>query len=279
MLLASLIDYAGLYPPAGLDMHAAVQNYLHYRAGKRAPFLGRFIVDQARLEEWQQAANVATGAFRLSVIVTPDADFSSIRNAIERGLPIESIEVKPCDATRIESLNAEIPRHIECYFEVPFTPEIAERLDAVARAGRRAKLRMGGVTPDAFPSTKAVVELLEQLAVRRLAFKGTAGLHHPMRSERRLTYAPDSISGTMHGFLNVLAATAILWNGGSAAEAHDALEERDAHAFRISPDAFAWRDYRWNVDAIEEMRHKAFVSFGSCSFEEPIAGLEALRWL
>ena len=35
-LLAGLIDYAGLYPPASLDMRAAVENYRKYRGGKHA---------------------------------------------------------------------------------------------------------------------------------------------------------------------------------------------------------------------------------------------------
>ena len=33
MLLESSIDYAGLFPPAGLDMPPAVQNYAGYRTG------------------------------------------------------------------------------------------------------------------------------------------------------------------------------------------------------------------------------------------------------
>ena len=36
-LLAGLFDYAGLYPPASLDLRSAANNYLAYRQGKNAP--------------------------------------------------------------------------------------------------------------------------------------------------------------------------------------------------------------------------------------------------
>ena len=55
-LLAGLIDYAGLFPPASLDMRSAVGNYLDYRRGSRAGVLGRFVVSLDRLGEMRSAA-------------------------------------------------------------------------------------------------------------------------------------------------------------------------------------------------------------------------------
>ncbi len=51
-LLAGLIDYAGLFPPAALPMADAVARYARYRQGAHAWALGRFIVPAARLEEF-----------------------------------------------------------------------------------------------------------------------------------------------------------------------------------------------------------------------------------
>src|ERR1700674_713869 len=56
VLLRNSIDYAGLFPPAGLDMDAAVGNYHRYRAGETAWALGRFILPVSRLAEFEQAA-------------------------------------------------------------------------------------------------------------------------------------------------------------------------------------------------------------------------------
>ena len=50
-LLSGAIDYAGLFPPAALDMPSAARNYAAYRAGPHAWALGRFIVPSARLNE------------------------------------------------------------------------------------------------------------------------------------------------------------------------------------------------------------------------------------
>ena len=51
-LLAGLIDYAGLFPPANLEMAEAARNYDAYRAGPHSWALGRFILPSARLNEW-----------------------------------------------------------------------------------------------------------------------------------------------------------------------------------------------------------------------------------
>ncbi|HWQ14061.1 MAG TPA: hypothetical protein VNL77_14770 [Roseiflexaceae bacterium] len=49
--LARLIDYAGLFPPASLELEPAIRNYAAYRAGPDAWMLGRFICPAARLAE------------------------------------------------------------------------------------------------------------------------------------------------------------------------------------------------------------------------------------
>jgi hypothetical protein len=53
--LNRLIDYAGLFPPAGLDMLTSTRNYACYRSGKYAWALGRLIVPVARLTEFSAA--------------------------------------------------------------------------------------------------------------------------------------------------------------------------------------------------------------------------------
>ena len=46
-----LIDYAGLFPPASLDLAAAVRNFTWYRLGDDNWMLGRFIVPASRLQD------------------------------------------------------------------------------------------------------------------------------------------------------------------------------------------------------------------------------------
>lgn len=48
-LLEGLFDYAGLFPPASLDLDASTAAYARYRTGPDAALLGRFIVPAAAL--------------------------------------------------------------------------------------------------------------------------------------------------------------------------------------------------------------------------------------
>ena len=67
-LLMDLIDYAGLYPPAALDMHTAVRNYLEYGRGPRKRALGRFVLDLDRFPYLWDAAGDYVRGMRLSVL-------------------------------------------------------------------------------------------------------------------------------------------------------------------------------------------------------------------
>ena len=151
-------------------------------------------------------------------------------------------------------------------------------LRAVSDAGARLKLRMGGVTPEAFPSAAAVARAVESAVRAGVRFKATAGLHHPIRSFHRLTYAKDSPAGMMHGFINLIGAVALIHCGAAAAEAERVLDEQDPNAWSLTPQGLAWRSFSWTAVTLAKVREK-FVSFGSCSFEEPMRDLEALGWL
>jgi hypothetical protein len=157
------------------------------------------------------------------------------------------------------------------YCEVP-----VERLDELKQAGCFAKVRTGGVKPEAIPSVAEVAAFIRACAERRLAFKATAGLHHPIRAEQPLTYAPDSPRAVTHGFLNVFLAASFAWHGRS--EIEPVLAETDPGALRFD-DRARWRD--WSLDAaqVEEARAHFAHAFGSCSFEEPVRDLEALGLL
>jgi len=276
--LSGLIDYAGLYPPAALDIHAAVRNYLGYLEQKHAWVLGRFIVDVGRLDELREAAGTALSRMRLSVIAPATANASLIARHIEAGIRIESVEIK-CDEPLAMARTCDaLPPNLECYFEVPLQQVCCGAGDAIAAVGARAKLRMGGVVPEAIPASQQVVEQLQLLAHRSVPFKATAGLHHPVRSRHHLSYEPDSPAGTMHGFINLFCAAAVLCFDGIAEEARDLLGEENPGAFRITAQDIAARGHQWSADQLRRVR-QFFISFGSCSFTEPISDLEALGWL
>ncbi|HEV7768819.1 MAG TPA: hypothetical protein VGQ76_27750 [Thermoanaerobaculia bacterium] len=240
-LLEGLVDYAGLFPPAALSMQDAVRNYARYRDKEHAWALGHFVIPADRAEEVPRE-------FPLSIL----------------GID----EVKAANVDDIERI-ARDANGRTVYVEIT---DIA-LLDSLARHGLRAKIRTGGVTVDAFPPIADVARFLRACRDAGVAFKATAGLHHPLRCVKPLTYAANAPTGTMHGFLNVFLAAALLDH------ADEILREGDPHAFSFDDEVASWRGHRVSTDALRTMRREFATSFGSCSFEEPIGDLRALGWL
>jgi hypothetical protein len=278
-LLSGLIDYAGLYPPAGLDMRSAVRNYLSYSRGKNAMALGRFIVEMNRLEELRAVAGDSLRDMPLSVIATPGSDWNRLRQFQNDGFSIDAVEIKTDRSVEIEQIKRLLPPGAIPYFEIPILSPDPNALAAIAAVKARAKLRMGGVVAEAFPQTQTVADTVKALVERRIPFKATAGLHHPIRSEHGLTYEPESPKGVMHGFLNLCCAAALLHFGGETAEARMILEEEDLSALRVDPGQIRWGTFCWTEEQLRTVRAEFFISFGSCSFTEPIEEMEALGWL
>jgi hypothetical protein len=296
-LLAELIDYAGLFPPAALTMSAAVQNYAAYYSGEYAWMLGRFVVSVSRLKEFSDAAIdlLPDGGWegddywRLSAIAGTDLadDLTSIAafnqhyaNLHKGGLAkVEALEIKVQQPNEIETLARLIPDNLTSYFEIPINDDPTELISALASVEGRAKLRTGGVTADAFPSTAAIARFLRACAEADVPFKASAGLHHPLRAEQRLTYEADSASAVMHGFLNVFLAAGFAQFGLEESELVEILEARDLSAFTFDNGGVCWRDYDLVLAHLRNTRSLFALSFGSCSFTEPIADLQQLGLL
>jgi hypothetical protein len=289
-LLTDSIDYAGLFPPAGLDMVTAVKNYDHYRTEPASWALGRFVVPANRLGEFEAAAarslpdNRTGQPWRLALLAGPDlaADLemtTAFNRRHSETFLADTIEVKASSVGGIEETMHRIPRSLQAYIEVPIDRDPRELLAAIGSLGGRAKVRTGGVTRDAFPATNDLVRFLRGCVEAGLPFKATAGLHHPWRAEYHLTYAPDSPVGLMFGFLNLFLATAFLRAGMAEADAARLLEEASPEAFQIDQDGVAWKSHRLDLKALSDARRVGIVSFGSCSFTEPIGDLEALQLL
>jgi hypothetical protein len=298
-LLRDLIDYAGLFPPASLAMAPSVANYEAYSRSEWNWILGRFIVPIARLVEFEKAfqetlaasrtsTHDAAANWRVSVLLgsDPSADIASVREFNGRMASanfrtkaiIEAVELKVASAGEIVHLTGMIPESLATYFEIP-PSNFAECIAAVAGSGRRAKIRTGGETADKFPSPESVVEFIRLCAAANVPFKATAGLHHPLRSIHRFTYQPDSPLGIMHGFLNVFLAAAFLRAGIEAKLAAELLEEKSSQAFNFDLDGVGWRDHRLSQREIAAARQIFAISFGSCSFTEPIDDLRSLHLL
>jgi hypothetical protein len=291
---AQLIDYAGLFPPAQLDTASALAEYGLARRGPFAWMLGRFIVPASRVSEVLDAP--ADGyPVDLSVIVDagtdPRAWLSRLQSALDEiarvrssqaRVRIESLEIAlPPLPTRRETFDAAIgqfaasrlkaglevlPAFVELPRDARWKEELRGAMFALSRHHLGAKLRCGGVAADAFPSAHDVAAFVTTAAEHRVPMKATAGLHHPLR--RR----DEQLGVTMHGFLNLLAATVFARAGADAAQVERIVESEDPNQLRPGASGLSAEDLR-------AAREQSFISYGSCSFSEPTEDLQELGLL
>lgn len=273
-LLDHVVDYAGLYPPASLDVPAAARNYLSYRASEDRWMLGRFVVGVGKLPELRatiRSIKPVEAAWPITVVV-PDAPAATavLRGPDDASVRIESVEVRAHNATDIALVARAADKTREVYVELPLDASLEPMLDALAVAKLRVKIRTGGVTADAFPTAEAVVRFIRGCIDRGLMFKATAGLHHPLRGSYRLSYDPKAPAGEMFGFINVFLAAALMRGGLSNDEARLLLEETDASTITVEDQSIRWHDHAVDLEGIRATRSKLATSFGSCSFREPV---------
>lgn len=287
-LLEHLVDYAGLFPPASLSMRDAAAEYALQRVSPHAWMLGRFVVPVARLDELarEAASHLAGGGkpWPLTVLVSADpaGDASVIRelNRVHAGeLRVESVELRAVSADAVEFALSQLDRSLECYIEIPLDQDPVPLLEVMQRHGARAKARTGGVTPDAFPSANSLARFIAECARMEVAFKATAGLHHPLRGEQRLTYESEAGCATMFGFLNVFVSAALARAGADEATLVRALQEREADAFAFDGNTLRWRGQTFDAAQLTATRRDFAISFGSCSFREPVHDLEQIGLL
>lgn len=271
-LVHEAIDYAGLFPPAALDMQAAVVSYARYENGPEAWMLGRFVVPAARLPEFER---VAGRPWPLSILAgdDPAAALASISEC-------DAVEMKIDAPDRLREAMSRIAPGILAYFEIPIASDPQPFIEAIAACGARAKVRTGGMTAESIPGAKDIARFLTRCAALGVPFKATAGLHHALRGSYPLTYEAGSPRATMHGFLNVFAAACFAYSGvNDQAELAGILQQQSLDELRFDHDGITWRNRRIGVEQIRDARAKLVVSFGSCSFEEPVADLRALGLL
>ncbi|MES2179319.1 MAG: hypothetical protein V4550_15780 [Gemmatimonadota bacterium] len=287
-LLAESIDYAGLFPPAAQSMRAVVANYDAYRRSTDAWALGRLIVPAVRLTElWERGSQLERGhgpTWRVSAVsggdVAKDSEQIAAFNAVADGaMLVDVAEVRASSVAEIRAVTRAFAEFSSVFIEIPLTHELPTLLDAIVSGGAKAKIRAGGTVQDAFPSPVDVGRFLRGCVERALPFKATAGLHHPLRGAYPLTYERNAACATMFGFLNMLLAASLARAGADESTIIEMLGESDRAALTFDDEGATWRGMRIPRVAIADTRTKSCLSFGSCSFREPLDELLTLGML
>jgi hypothetical protein len=265
-----LVDDAAIFPPGDVPLHDATAAYGARSAEDGAELVGTFVLKDTDLPL------VRGFGGPLSVVVTGGAGQLAGPAGLcaKLGLNLAGLEialrdpddlagnvrrvVTALDAARGDGSLAET---VPVYVELPAVEPTASWLDAADQVGEadlRFKFRTGGLAAEAFPTATELAHWIDAALDREAPFKCTAGLHNAVRHT-----GDDGFEH--HGFLNVLMATQLAFDGVGAADSADLLERRDGPTLAEESRALDLAGAR-----------RWFTSFGSCSVAEPWADLRDL---
>jgi hypothetical protein len=312
-MLAGILDYAGMFPPAQLPIEQAIRNYARYRQEPESWMLGRFICPASALAELSPHVDAlfshgpplvisalgkggstiaeflsgladdlnALLAFRArhgkrAVVDTIEVRLSPNLLAADDGKNLRTVVFGPDELLQ----RADVPPLL-AYYEVPFGPEwfvkLAVLIGALVEDEKRRKgfkLRCGGATASTIPSVDDVAFAICACRTARVPFKFTAGLHHPVR------HFDTQLQAQTHGFLNVFGAGVLCHALGlSTEQLRPILEDAGVQDFVFDEFGFRWKNLGASTASIESARRHAVLSFGSCSFDEPRDDLRAMGLL
>ncbi len=286
-----------MFPPCSLVLQPALRNQASYLRSPETWMLNGFVLPVEQFDAAKQLLSDFDPQHPLHVAALGPKTTSAngFLKALEHAVAaIRSFGRYDVDLVSITHLEMSLPQDADSallkearaivgdllvFLEAP--PERAEQTirllaehnfdENIATFGY--KLRTGGVTADAFPTSAQIAHALVARGTDQLPIKFTAGLHHPIRQFR------DEVKTKMHGFLNVLGAAVLaIEHQWDTDQAVIMLQDEDSRSFLFTDDFFAWRE--WKIDTERLQYRRKFVrSFGSCSFDEPRDDLHALGLL
>lgn len=296
-LLEQSIDYAGMFPPCALELEPALTNQARYVRLPDRWMLNAFVLPVGQFAAARQFLPQFDPMHLLSIsALGPKTENATafLEALAEADEAIRSLAAHNVDLVSISQLEMFLPSDADssllnearailgdlpAFWEAP--AERAERTIALLaehnsnndQATFGYKMRTGGVTADAFPTSAQIAPAMVAPATHQVPIKFTAGLHHPLRQHR------EEVQTKMHGFLNVLGAAVLAaehrWD---AAQTVAMLDDEDVSSFKFEDEFFAWREWKIDLQRLKD-RRRFVTTFGSCSFDEPREDLRALKLL
>lgn len=310
-----LIDYAGLFPPANLTLKDSFQNYVKYKNSEYGFMLSKFICPLNMLDELNEiilSNDYGKTEISLSLLTDNTQNEIEFADKLDLGLDkwknfsenhnkrvnINSVEIKvpdeiisESDEKKIESfiekisgkLKNKIQTELYFYFESPSGKDWNKNYQSLLNAlynhnlknnDSGFKLRTGGIKPELFPTPEQISYTIKECIEKELRLKCTAGLHHPFR------HYDYELRTFMHGFINVFAAGLIAYRHNLSEHGmRDIMNDENGNDFTFSLNCLFWKDWQICLDDIETARKELMISFGSCSFDEPVEDLKKLKLL
>ena len=310
-----LIDYAGLFPPAELSLSAAFLNFLEYKKSDFKSMLSRFICPVRLFPELKgliTEKGTGNNTMFISALSSGGSNAVDFENNLERDLGIwkeftsdrtipsavDSFEMRlPDEILDSENkkdlqltidniskrLRSQISNPVFLFLEGSSDQNrkhISESLiDSISNHNLKGvntgfKYRTGGLTASSFPDPEQIAFCIRICLDRKVPMKFTAGLHHPFR------HFDKAIGTMMHGFINVFGAGIIAMRHNISDKGiEEILRDEDPDNFIFTDEYFSWKDWKIETDDIEFARKNLVLSFGSCSFDDPVEDLISLNLL
>ena len=296
--LDKLIDYAGLFPPAKLEIEPSLKNYAEYINSTDKWMISQFIIPVSRLDE------IPTGLmkkysenFPLSLsLISGDIcnDIATVNKFIHmnnNSIIFSGYESRISDLSMfsknlldVQQLGQNQNLNFESFYEVlPNDSWINQMNEAVSiisafnaeyEASVGFKLRCGGVEANMFPPADNIAQAILACRDASISMKFTAGLHHPVR------HYSESVKTKMYGFFNIFIGGMIADKFKLEADALTTiLLDENPENFTFDDNGLHWKTYSISNLEIKNYRQKAFISYGSCSFNEPREDLQQLGLL
>jgi len=275
IMLEGIIDYAGLFPPANLDMQSHVNNWVAYGQSVDSWMLARLIIPASRLDEFKRAAEsmlpgVDEELWQLSVLlpqVSSDQFESAVQATIdfnmeECGAVANVVEFKANTTTEVDRALSCLHDDLFPFIELPIDEDPRGLIASLSGTISGAKVRTGGITKDLYPTSADLARFIHSCAVVGQTFKATAGMHHPSQHQNQ------TVGVLEFGFLAVLQATAAASIGNAN------VEEVEQILTASSVDFSAYSEPQ-----LEQVRAELFNSLGACSFDDPRKDLRSMGLL
>ena len=296
--LQKLIDYAGLFPPADLEIKTSLENYAKYIQSKDKWMMSKFIVPVSSLNDiTYNIIKMFSEKYPIILsIISNDIynDIESIKKFSQinsKTIIFSTYESQVLDISRFSTNLLDIYKlsereglRLESFYEILSddnwvskmneTVSIISKFNTECKTNIGFKLRCGGVKSHMFPVVENIGHAIIACRDANVPMKFTAGLHHPV------SRYSESVKTKMYGFLNIFVGGMIAHKFNLKNEQlKEILLDENPKNFIFDTNGLHWKSYSISNIEIAKYRKESFISYGSCSFNEPREDLKKLGLL
>ncbi|MBK9333668.1 MAG: hypothetical protein IPM96_15010 [Ignavibacteria bacterium] len=308
-----IIDYAGLFPPAELDLRTAFSNYMKYLSENNSIILSGFICPVKLLPELEIICNeISEFSFpvRISLILSGGKDEITFKENFISDLKIRENFIKgKSPFIRADHFEYKIPESIVMEDDKELFLDLFRFISQNSGNGSDSKFNFFAETPltgDWKRNIKTATDLIEEHnekyhdtgfklrtggvtaaaipSAEQIAFAVRHCLNRNLQMKftaglhHPFRHFDNGINAKMHGFINVFSAGIIAKRHNiSDHELIKLIEDENADNFNFTDSGFTWGGYEIENEDIHFARQTFVKSYGSCSFDEPVEDLKKLN--